>query len=166
MLIFSFINEKATLINNITCCFPNYFLDIQLSKGDVFNLNILDTMGVEKAKPITESYYKNADCCLLVYDITNKRSFEECKSYYKNQILGKCKKNVKTILIGNKSDLEDKRVISNEEAEQFAFENNYFFMETSCLENKNIQYAFVTLIESNNIHFPRKINSLNKYLHV
>ena len=166
MLIFSFIVEKPSLINWPTVGFPSYFLTIQSSKGDVINLNILDTMGVERGKCVTESYYKKADCCLLVYDITNKYSFEECKSYYKSKIRSKCKKNVKTILVGNKSDFEDRRVISNEEAEQFAFENNYFFVETSCSKNKNIAYAFITLIESINIHFPRKINSLNKYLNV
>ena len=58
-----------------------------------------------------------------------------------------CKDNIKVILIGNKKDLEDRRIISFEEANNFALLNNYIYMETSCLRNENVFEAFEKIIE-------------------
>ena len=108
---------------------PNYFTTYKLSDGTLVNVNTLDTAGQEKYKSLNEQYYKKADCCLLVYDITNRISFEECKNYYNEGIIEKCKKNIKVILLGNKADLEDQRQVQSEEAAGFALENDYIFME-------------------------------------
>ena len=51
----------------------------QLSDGAIINLRILDTAGQEKFNSLYESYYKQADCCLLIYDITSKESFNILK---------------------------------------------------------------------------------------
>ena len=58
-----------------------------------------------------------------------------------------CKENVKIILVGNKSDLEDIRKIKIEDGASFAAENGYMFMETSCLKNEYVSECFETLIE-------------------
>ena len=87
-----------------------------------------------------------ANCCLLVYDITDEKTFKECE-YYSKEIKERCKKDIKVILLGNKTDLEDKRKISCEQGAGLALENNYLFMETSCLLNSNVSTAFETLIE-------------------
>ena len=107
----------------------------------------MDTAGEEKFRSINASYYRKADCCLLVYDISNRKSFEEIKNYYNQNIKEQCKKNIKIILLGNKTDLEDNREVPPEEGAQFALENDYVFMETSCLKNTNVANAFETLIE-------------------
>ena len=52
----------------------------------------MDTAGQERFRAINNSYYKKADCCLLVYDITDIKSFEDCKNYYNKQINDSCKK--------------------------------------------------------------------------
>ena len=109
----------------------------------------MDTSGQEIYRSINENYYRNADCCLLVYDITNVKSFEECK-YYCTQIKERCKKNIKVILLGNKMDLEDKRKIDSKLGADLALKNKYIFMETSCLKNKNVADAFEALIEITN----------------
>ena len=109
----------------------------------------MDTSGQESYRSINENYYRNADCCLLVYDITNVKSFEECK-YYCTQIKERCKKNIKVILLGNKMDLEDKRKIDSKLGADLALKNKYIFMETSCLKNKNVADAFEALIEITN----------------
>lgn len=85
-----------------------------------------------------------------MYDITSRKSFEEIKQYYFPNIKEYCKKDIKVILLGNKTDLEDKREVSPEEASIFAMENEYLFMESSCLKNTNVANAFVTLIEITN----------------
>ena len=131
--------------------YPNYFSTYKLSDGSLVNVNIQDTAGQEKFKAVSESYYRKADCCLLVYDITNRKSFDEVKDYYNENIKEKCKKKIKVILLGNKTDLEDQRKVQPEEGAGLALENDYIFMETSCLKNANVSDAFETLIEITNI---------------
>ena len=118
-----------------------------MKDGSIVKVHLLDTSGQEIYKSINETYYKKADCCLLVYDITNRKSFDECKDYYNKNLIEKCKK-----------DLEDQRVISPEEGAGLALENDYIFMETSCLKNSNVASAFETLIELTNIEEKRKQN--------
>ena len=110
----------------------------------------MDTAGQERFKSINTSYYRKADCCLLVYDISDKYSFDQLKDYFIETIKEKCKKNIQIILLGNKTDLEDKRQVAAEEGANLALVNNYIFLETSCLKNKNVADAFETLIEITN----------------
>ena len=73
----------------------------------------------------------------------------------------KCKPNTKVILLGNKTDLEEKRQVLPEEGAGFALENNYIFMETSCLKNSNVANAFEALIELTNIESKKNINEFS-----
>ena len=114
--------------------------------GSYVNCEIIDTSGQEKYNSINKTYYKRADCCVLVYDITDLESFELCKNYYKKEILNNCKKDLKAILVGNKSDLEKERKVSQEEGAKFAEDNGYYFKETSCQHNFNVADAFETII--------------------
>ena len=118
----------------------------------------MDTAGQEKFNSIVANYYKTADCCLLVYDITNKESFEKIQNYYIPLI--KENKNIrKIVLLGNKTDLENKREISQEEGSQLAEKNEYVFMESSCKENINVSDAFTTLVEMTNTELKKFIKS-------
>ena len=137
---------------------PSYFKCYRLCDGSLVFVHIYDTEGQEKFKAITESYYKKADCCLLVYDITNRKSFEECKDYYNKNLIEKCKKSIKVILLGNKTDLEEQREVSPDEGAGLALENDYIFMETSCMKNTNVSNAFETLIELTNIEEKKNQN--------
>jgi Ras-related protein Rab-11A len=139
---------------------PNYFRSYKLSDGSAVNVHIMDTSGQEQFRAINEIYYKNADCCLLVYDITNRKSFEEMK-YYNEQMKKRCKENVKAILLGNKTDLENERQVPSEEGAYYSMINDYIFMETSCLQNKNVADAFTTLIEITNIEFKKNSGGNN-----
>ena len=142
-----------------------------MNDKSIVSIRFLDTNGGEKFRAINENYYKKADCCLLVYDITNRKSFIECQNYFGETIKEKCIKNIKIILIGNKTDLEDKRVITKEEGASFALENGLIFMETSCLKNENVYEAFESIIELTNINLKKneykienKENFQEKYL--
>ena len=126
-------------------------------------MHLFDRSGQEKFKSLYESYYKKADCCLLVYDISRKSTFDDCKDYYNENIKDKCKENIKVILLGNKTDLEDQREVKPEEGAAFALENDYIFMETSCLKNENVAKVFETLIEITKIELKKNINNNNKH---
>ena len=141
--------------------FPHYFSSYKLSDGSVVNVNILDTAGTEKFRSLSAMYYRQADCCLLVYDITDEYSFGEIKEYFNDRIKELCKKNIQVILLGNKTDLEDKRKIPAEEGAKFCLENDYIFMETSCLKNTNVADAFETLIEITNREMIKNRNNNN-----
>ena len=121
---------------------PSYFLCNKLYDGKLVFIQLIDTVGEERFRSLNSLYYVKADIVFLVYDITNRNSFEERKEYYRDEIKKKCKENIKVFLLGNKNDCEEKRVVSMEEGYNFALKNNYFFMETSCAKNENVYEVF------------------------
>ena len=128
----------------------------QLSDGSLVNCMIYDTAGQERYNSINESYYQKADAVLLVYDISNRKSFEQIKNYYSPKIEENCKKNIPIILLGNKADKENQRVVSIEEGAALAVEHKFKFKETSCLKNENVADAFEALIEMWNVEYRNK----------
>ena len=107
-------------------------------------MQIWDTAGQERFKNIQASYYKGANGILVVYDITNRESFEHLNSWL-IEIEKNGHTNVYKFLIGNKNDLEEQRLITKEEGEEFASINGLDFFETSAKTNYQVQDAFVQL---------------------
>ena len=105
-------------------------------------IQIWDTAGQEAFRSITRSYYKSSTCAFIVYDITDKKSFYDVTSWLQD-CRDMCYKNILIYLIGNKSDLEDKRQVTQEEGKKFAEENNLVFYETSALNGNNIEEIFI-----------------------
>jgi small GTP-binding protein len=132
-----------------------------LSDGSVVNCLIYDTAGQERFNSINETYYKKADAVLLVYDITNKESFELIRNYYCPKIKEFCRKKIPIILLGNKTDLEKERVISMEDGIALSVEYKFKFCQTSCLKNENVADAFEALIELWNFENQNKINGVS-----
>ena len=120
----------------------------------------MDTGGQETYDSINRQYYQRADCCVLVYDITNLESFNQCKTFYKQEIINNCKESIKVILVGNKIDLEDERKVTTKQGTDFAKENGYYFKETSCEINLNVASVFETIIIMTNNDMKKK-NQLN-----
>ena len=119
----------------------------------------MDTAGQERFNAISENYYKQANCCLLVYDITSRESFDKIKDYYAPKIKENCKNILKVVLLGNKADLENKRKVEDIEGRDLALENGYIFMESSCVDNYNVSDAFTALVEMTN-NEKRKLNNV------
>ena len=134
----------ATLMTPQVDFVPKSF---QLSDGSIVNCLIYDTCGQERYNSINETYYRKADAVLLVYDITNKESFEAIKNYYCIKIRQLCKSNIPIILLGNKTDKENERKIKTEEGIDLALKEKLKFKETSCQKNENVADAFEALIE-------------------
>ena len=105
-------------------------------------IQIWDTAGQEAYRSITRSYYKSSTCAFIVYDITEKKTFYDVTTWLQD-CRDMCYKNILIYLIGNKSDLEEKRQVTQEEGRQFAEENNLVFFETSALNGNNIEEIFV-----------------------
>ena len=110
-------------------------------KDKIYRIQIWDTAGQENFRSITRAYYKNSVCALVVYDITNRQSFENVKAWIED-----CKSQspstILMVLAGNKMDLESSRAVSREEGEDFAKMNGMPFFETSAKNGENIDLLF------------------------
>jgi len=106
---------------------------------------VWDTAGQEKFRAITTAYYRGAVGALLVYDITRMVTFEHVERW-SQELLNHADKNVVVMLVGNKSDLRQMRAVPTEQAKQFATANKMLFMETSALENNNVEAAYMQLL--------------------
>ena len=106
-----------------------------------YRLQIWDTAGQENYRSITRAYYKNSVCAILVYDITNRDSFEHISNWIED-CLSQSPKTVFMVLVGNKSDLNEQRKVSLEEGQQMAKNNNMMFFETSAKSGANVDKIF------------------------
>ena len=113
-------------------------LDIDNKK---YRLQIWDTAGQENYRSITRAYYKNSVCAILVYDISNRDSFEHISSWIED-CLAQSPKTVFMVLVGNKSDLNEKRKVTFEEGEQMARNHNLLFFESSAKTGDNVDRIF------------------------
>ncbi len=145
---YSFFIGEPSIDYLSTFLINNYYKSFQLSDGSFINCIFYDTPGQERFRPICETYYKKVDAVLLVYDISNKASFEEIQNYYCIKIRELCNIDIPIILVGNKTDKEYEREIKTEEGLYLANKENFLFIETSCLKNENVTEAFEMLIET------------------
>jgi len=118
-----------------------------VADNKTIKVQVWDTAGQERYKAITSAYYRGAVGALLVYDITRMNSFENVAKWL-SELRDHTSQELVVMLIGNKSDLHNLRSVSTEEAQSFARENDLYFMETSALNNKNVEGAFNDLIGS------------------
>ena len=110
--------------------------------GKVFRIQIWDTAGQETFRSITRAYYKNSVCAFVVYDISNRATFDNIKSWVED-----CKrlspKTVLMVLVGNKIDLEERREVSYNEGSIFAQKNGMLFFECSAKTGNNVEKIFM-----------------------
>ena len=124
---------------------------IELDEHSI-KMQIWDTAGHEKFRTITTSYYKSAQAIIILYDITQKSSFEHIRNWI-TEIDKFGKQGVLKVIVGNKLDLENNRKISKEDAENLALKYGVKLWEVSAKDNTNIEEMFVdtikTLLERN-----------------
>jgi small GTP-binding protein len=115
----------------------------------IVKLQIWDTAGQERFRSLVKSYYRGACGVLLMYDVTNRRTFDNCGSWL-NDLAEQAENRIVVALIGNKTDLigsnsdgeSKKREVSVDEAWDFAKRNHLFFMETSAKNGSNVDDVF------------------------
>ena len=107
----------------------------------IYRIQIWDTAGQENFRSITRAYYKNSVCAMVVYDITNRESFEHVQNWIED-VKNQSPKTVLIILLGNKVDLDDDRKVSYDEGNEFATKNGLLFMETSAKSGVGVEEIF------------------------
>lgn len=122
---------------------------------------IWDTAGQERYRAVTSAYYRGAVGAMLVYDITKRQTFDHVARWLE-ELRGHADNNIVVMLIGNKCDLDDKREVSTEDAQEFAQKEGLFFFETSALEATNVEAAFMTALAEIYRTVSRKVLTANE----
>eukprot|EP00659_Diplonema_papillatum_P000755 gene755-biopygen775 len=128
---------------------PNFIatigVDFKLKIVDVddakVKLQIWDTAGQERFCNITRSYYRGSDGILIVYDVTNRDSFSHVTKWIR-ELDENTEERAVRVLVGNKADLVDKRVVAQEDGRMLAEEHGMPFFETSALTGDKVDAAF------------------------
>ena len=111
--------------------------------NNVLKLQIWDTCGQEVYKSLISNFYRNSSLALILYAINNRDSFQHAETWL-NDLKNQANPNVRVFLVGNKSDLENERVVSKEEGEKFKDEKKLDrFFETSAKTGENARSALL-----------------------
>ncbi|CAF0890753.1 unnamed protein product [Brachionus calyciflorus] len=132
---------SESTISTVGLDFVNAFFNID---GVTVRLQIWDTAGQERFRTITRSHFRNTKGTVLVYDISDRESFEKLEYWVDNLSNMNLDREV-VYIIGNKNDLESEREISYEQGQKFASRNLVKFFETSAKNGNNLQEIFKTL---------------------
>jgi Ras-related protein Rab-8A len=130
-----------TFITTIGIDFKIKNIDVD---GKKIKLQIWDTAGQERFRTITTSYFRGAQGIILVYDVTDRRSFESIRNWI-SQIQQHADMHVNKLLVGNKCDMLDEKVVSTEEGQKLAKEFGITFWECSAKTNINVEQGFVSI---------------------
>jgi Rab family protein len=126
--------------------------EITLSDNSKIKFQIFDTAGQEKYRSIVSNYCRKALGCFLVFDITNKNTFEQCKNFLFD-VKQIAEPDCVFFLVGNKIDLNEQREVEKDDAMKFATSNEMYYIETSAKTNYKVNDAFQKLFECNILFF-------------
>ncbi|CAL8304776.1 unnamed protein product [Lota lota] len=128
----------GSFISTVGIDFRNKVMNIDTIK---VKLQIWDTAGQERFRSVTHAYYRDAHALLLLYDVTNKGSFDHIRIQVCEK-QSEAQDDVVVMLLGNKADATHTRVVKKEEGEKLAKEFGVPFMETSARSGLNVELAF------------------------
>jgi len=146
---------NATFISTIGIDFKIRTIDLD---GKKIKLQIWDTAGQERFRTITTAYYRGAMGIMLVYDITNDKSFDNIKNWIRN-IEEHASQDVEKMILGNKCDMNERREVTKERGEELAIEYGIKFMETSAKASINVEEAFYTLARDIKAKMEKKLEA-------
>ena len=148
---------QSTLINE------NLKKKIRIDSSTIVTLNIWDTIGDERFRILTRQFYQDAHGALLIFDITNKETFNKLDIWIKD-IIENSPPDCILMLIGNKYDLKDNRKISYDDANILSQRFNIFYYEVSAKNGNNIALAFEQLTYRIIDKQREEENNVNRYV--
>ena len=137
--------NSKDFISTVGIDFSTKMIEIKDAK---IKLQIWDTAGQERFRAITSTYYRIANGIIVVYDITNRESFDQVNYWLDEIHLHRENVSIPKVLVGNKKDLVldiDERKVSTEEGNRLALKNKMIFFETSAFTGENVNDVFHAL---------------------
>jgi Ras-related protein Rab-6A len=104
-------------------------------------LQLWDTAGQERFRSLIPSYIRDSSVAVVVYDISNAKSFQNTRKWI-DDVRGERGNDVIIVLVGNKTDLNDKREVTTAQGEEEAKKNGLMFIETSAKVGHNVKQLF------------------------
>eukprot|EP00829_Urostomides_striatus_P009490 TRINITY_DN2079_c0_g1_i1.p1 TRINITY_DN2079_c0_g1~~TRINITY_DN2079_c0_g1_i1.p1 ORF type:complete len:217 (+),score=69.20 TRINITY_DN2079_c0_g1_i1:65-715(+) len=130
-------NEDAFTTHHLTTIGIDFITkEVKIGNENV-SVKIWDTAGQERFRTITHTFYKQAQGVLLVFDVTDKQSYENLHTWV-NSISEHADQGIIKYLIANKIDLTSERVVTQEEGQKMAKQYNMKYFETSAKNNVNV----------------------------
>ncbi|XP_013103541.1 ras-related protein Rab-35 isoform X2 [Stomoxys calcitrans] len=111
--------------------------------GKRVKLQIWDTAGQERFRTITSTYYRGTHGVIVVYDVTNGESFANVRRWL-DEIQNNCDV-VNKVLVGNKNDDPERKVVITEDAQRFAQQMDIELFETSAKDNIKVEEMFLSI---------------------
>jgi len=115
-------------------------------------MQIWDTAGQERFQSLGVAFYRGADCCVLVFDVNVAKTFENLENWREEFLVQAAPKNPDTfpfVVLGNKIDLENQRVVTQKRAQAWCqAKGNIPYFETSAKESINVDAAFTAVAKS------------------
>ena len=145
----NYLGEEFSTEEMLTVGMDKFVKDFEYTiKGEKkkSNIFIYDTSGQERYETTVFNFIKKCDGVLLVYAVTDKKTFDDISKWITKIRELQHNKDFPIILIGNKIDLENERVISQEQGKEIAKNNNFPFFETSAKTGEKVNEAFQYLI--------------------
>jgi Ras-related protein Rab-18 len=133
-------NQRSTI--GVDLKIKNVQVNGKMIKGSFW-----DTAGQERFRTLTSAYYRGAQGIILVYDITSKRTFDHLTNWLKEIEQYSTNQDVIMILVGNKLDLAELRMVSKEQGMLFAREHSMMFIEASAKTQEGVKQAFEELLQ-------------------
>lgn len=110
-------------------------------------LQLWDTAGQERFRSLIPSYIRDSSVAVVVYDITSAKSFQQTRKWV-DDVRGERGSDVIIVLVGNKTDLNDKREVTTQQGEEEAKKHNLMFIETSAKVGHNVKPLFKRIAQA------------------
>ena len=144
-IITQFVEEVFTADKNSTIGGTFSSKSVKCGNGKNLKLEIWDTAGQERYRSVTKMFYKDANAAILVYDITNKNSYDQLQNYWVEQVKESSPKNIIIVIAANKCDLFDKEVVDEKAARDYAKSIGAIFSLTSAKSTAGINDIFIEI---------------------
>jgi small GTP-binding protein len=145
-LVFRFTKNKFNKDSKSTIGVEFATKTVEIGDNKVVKAQIWDTAGQERYRSIASSYYRGAVGALLVYDVTDRNSFNHVPMWLK-EVEENAEKDCLIMLVGNKMDLNDERTVFVRDGRSFARKNGLAFIETSALDATGVDTAFQRILQ-------------------
>ena len=144
-IIFRFISNEFSA-NTLTTDGVSYSKKEITYNDKKMQLDIWDTAGQEQYRSLGKHFYKDSFIVILVYNITIKESFDNLKNIWLEDVVNYGEEYKVLAVVGNKCDLYEQEAVSEQDARQFAEENNALFFIVSAKDGTNIDLLFESCV--------------------